>query len=160
STTSTLTAHGKKAKETAIQEFMMPLTEDGVKFLHAHHTAVLSSIDRGGNAHGAVVYYFVDANNVIYILTKSETNKAHNVLAHPQVAVTIFSSKNASTLQLQGQGSVESDSDVRDFIFHELGKPRKYDDVMDLPPVTKLDKGSFIVLRIRPTTGVFHDFSK
>ena len=84
-------ANAAPAKEQieAFEAAIPPLTEDGKDFLHSHHVGTLSSIDRTGNVHGAVVYYFVDAKDNIYILTKADTHKAHNILAHHQVALTV-----------------------------------------------------------------------
>lgn len=136
------------------------LSKEAITFLHRKHTATLSTIDRTGNLHGAVIYYFVDANNTIYILSKSETHKVHNILYHEQIALTIYDANTKETLQIQGTAQVEPDQGVRDFVFHELTQPRKYIDKVDLPPVTKLSHGSFIVLRINISTAIFNNFSK
>jgi len=134
------------------------LDEDDIAFLHAHHTAVLSSINRIGNVSGAVVHYFVDANNTVYILTKSDTQKAHNILVHPGVALTIYDAARLQTLQLQGTAEIEPDQGVKDFVFSQMTQPHQYGDVVDLPPVTKLHGGSFIVFRITLASANFSDY--
>lgn len=136
----------------------MTLTDDATGFLRAHHTGVLSSIDRTGNVTGAVVYYFVDSKNSIYVLTKSGTHKAHNILSHSQVALTLYSAKRRQTLQLQGIAEIDTNQDIKNFVFYELTQPRSYEDGQDLPPVTKLKEGGFMVIRIRPTTVTFHNY--
>lgn len=138
----------------------VPPTDESTAFLHQNQTAVLSTIDRNGNVHGAVVYYFVDAKNTVYILTKADTNKAHNILAHPQMALTVYSPDQPQTLQLQGMAQIEPDQGIKDFVFRQLSQPRNYGSKIDLPPVTKSTKGSYIVIRINLTNSVFSDFSK
>lgn len=138
-------------------EGAQPLTNEGKEFLHSHRVGTLSSIDRTGNVHGAVVYYFVDANDNIYVLTKSGTHKAHNILANHQVAMTIYSTKNLQTLQIQGMTEIEPDAGVRDFIYQQLSKSSA-NKGGGIPPVAKLSEGSFMVIRIRPTQTTYNDF--
>lgn len=138
----------------------MPLTKDCKDFLHSHHIGTFSSVNRTGNVTGAVVYYFVNSDDNIYILTKTDTHKAHNIFAHHQISLTIYSAKRRQTLQIQGIAEVESDKDIKDFVFYELTRPRKYDDGQDLPPVTKIKDGGFMVIRIKPTSATFHNYSE
>lgn len=134
--------------------------EAALDFLRAHDIAVLSTVDRLGNVSGAVVYYIVDDDNHIYILTKGETQKAHNVFAHHQVALTVFEASKAQTAQLQGVGEIEADQAVKDRVFAQIVRPRPYDGETHLPPVTTLHKGAYIILRITPTSIRFTDYKK
>lgn len=132
----------------------------GLKFLKEHDLAVLSTVDRTGNVHGAFVYYVVDQNNLIYILTKSDTGKGRNVLAHSQVALTVNEPGTMQTVQLQGVAEVETDQKTKDKVFTEIVKPRSYRGEVQLPPVTKLNEGSFMVVRITPSFISYHDYTK
>lgn len=145
---------------SATEPTFKPLTKDCKAFLHSHHIGTLSSVNRTGNVTGAVVYYFVNSDDNIYILTKTDTHKAHNIFAHHQVALTVYSSKLRQTLQVQGIAEVESDNDIKDFVFSELTRPCKYEDGQDLPPVTKIKDGGFMVIRIKPTLATFHDYGE
>lgn len=149
-----------KAAKPAPTMVFPSLDETGAAFLHKKHLGTLSSVDREGNVSGAVVYYFVDADHDIYILTKSDTHKAHNILANPQVALTVYDAKLRQTLQLHGMAEVVTNQDIKDFIFQQMTQPRTYEDRFDLPPVTKLKSGAYVVICITPTTAHFHDFSK
>lgn len=150
-TTETGTSNPKPTKEFNQKE---------LAFLKDQETAVISTIDRNGNVHGAVVYYTIDDSNLIYILTKSETDKVHNILVNEQVALTIFETKTAKTLQIQGVAELEPDQKIKENVFNEIAKTRNYDNEKDLPPVTKLTEGSFIVIRITPTLVKYTDYKQ
>lgn len=134
--------------------------KEALTFLKEHDLAVLSTVDRTGNVHGAVVYYLVDENNLIYILTKSGTGKGRNVYANGQVALTIHEVGTLQTLQIQGTASVETEQSIKDTVFNQLIKLRTYQGEKHLPPVTKLSEGAFMVIRIKPDILSYHDYSK
>ncbi len=136
------------------------VNDEGLNYLKSHELAVLSTVDRTGNVHGAIVYYLVDENNFVYILTKSATGKGRNIYAHSQVALTIHEAGTLQTLQLQGNAEVEINQATKDKVFSEIVKPRVYQGVKQLPPVTKLQDGSFMIIRISPTRISFHDYAE
>ena len=136
------------------------LSDEALIFLRKHDLAVLSTIDRTGNVYGAVVYYVVGPNGFVYVLTKSDTGKGRNVYAHSQVALTVHEAGTVQTVQLQGTAQVETDQPTRDEIFTQMIKPRAYREGPQMPPVTKLHEGSFMIVKISPTFISFHDYSK
>ncbi len=153
-------ASGRHEEEAPVPTFQNISDVKAAKFLKEHDLAVLSTVDRTGNVHGAVVYYLVDQNNLIYILTKSDTGKGRNVYAHSQVAMTINEPGTLKTLQIQGTAEVETDQKVKDSVFERMVKPRTYKDETSLPPVTKLQEGSFVIIRISASFMSYHDYSK
>ncbi len=153
-------ASGRYEQEASLPTFQNITDKKAAKFLKEHDLAVLSTVDRTGNVHGAVVYYSVDQNNLIYILTKSDTGKGRNVYAHSQVALTIHEPGTLQTLQIQGTAEVETDQRVKDSVFARMVKPRTYKDKTLLPPVTKLQEGSFMVIRISASFMSYHDYAK
>jgi general stress protein 26 len=130
------------------------------EFLKKHDLGVLSTIDRTGNLDGAVVYYFVDDLNFIYILTKGGTQKGRNIYAHGRIALTVYEPETTQTLQLQGVAEVETDQTAKNNIFAQMTNPHLYGSKIELPPVTKLHEGAFMVIRITPTHIRFHDYSQ
>src|SRR5581483_2415585 len=116
----------------------------------SQETAVLSTLSREGHVQGATIYYHFD-DGKFYILTKSDSSKAHNMMAHPQVALTIFDADQIKTVQLQGTARIESDLMTKRFLFDRLVRPRQYGDESLMPPVTQLNAGGFIIFRITPT---------
>lgn len=136
------------------------LSKEAIAFLRSQDVAVLSSSDKNGEVHGSVVYYVVDEQYRIYLLTKSETTKARNTIAHPQVALTVFDADKAQTLQLQGTAKIETDDKIKQYIFNQVMKPHKYNSEYRLPPVAWLEAGMFVVIRITPKSGNYSDFAK
>lgn len=152
-------ASGRHEEETSVPAFQTITDEKAAKFLKEHDLAVLSTVDRTGNVHGAVIYYLVDQNNLIYILTKSDTGKGRNVYAHSQVAMTVHEPGTLKTLQIQGTAEIETDQKVKDSVFARMVKPRIYKGETYLPPVTKLQEGSFMVIRIKTSSMNYHDYA-
>lgn len=130
-----------------------------LRFLQTHEIAVLSTIDRAGNLSGAAVYYFLEGS-YIYIITKEGTKKSRNILANPQIALTIYDSDNLQTVQMQGHAEAETDPAIKEFVYQQLIKPRHYNRGDNLPPVTTIQNGGFIVFRIAPMEFSFSDFNK
>ncbi|HWB39194.1 MAG TPA: pyridoxamine 5'-phosphate oxidase family protein [Candidatus Saccharimonadales bacterium] len=128
-------------------------------FITSHEAAVLSTLSRDNKVEGVTIYYrYINGN--FYILTKADSSKAHNMLAHHQVALTIFDLDEIKTLQLQGKASIEGDMETKRFIFDELVRPRQYQGESLTPPVTQLHNGSFIVFRITPTKAFYTDYNE
>jgi general stress protein 26 len=148
------------AETTVVNTPLHFINESALEFLRLHDVAVLSSVDRTGNVYGAVIYYLVDQLNCIYILTKSGTAKARNILSHSQVSLTIFEADKAQTLTLQGFAEIETDQKIKDFVFTEITKPRVYQGGRQLPPVTKLSEGAFTIIRITATSGKYTDYNQ
>jgi general stress protein 26 len=135
------------------------LNAQAIGFLKTHSIGVLSTIDRSNQLHGSVVYYiYKPEHNKLYILTKSQTEKAHNILATHQIAFTIFDEPALQTLQLQGTAEIESDSEIKQEVFTSINRLRDYGGEKHHPPVTKLIDGHFIVFSIAPLKGTFSDF--
>ncbi|OGL30437.1 hypothetical protein A3F37_01000 [Candidatus Saccharibacteria bacterium RIFCSPHIGHO2_12_FULL_41_12] len=131
----------------------------GLKFLKEHEVAVLSTTDKKGMVSGAIMYYLV-ANNLIYIITRSETTKAHNIFGHGQVALTVYEPSSLKTAQVSGIAEVENDADTRKIIFDQMIKSKHYREGESFPPVTKFTDGSYVVIRITPKDIKYRDFSK
>lgn len=127
------------------------------RFLEQHELATLSTLDRSGNVHGASVYYTY-TGGFIYVLTKELTNKARNILVHSQVALTVTDEQALKTLELEGLAEVETDLLARQQAFNKITKERVYQDGRKLPPVTNLEAGSFVVIRIAPKLAELNDY--
>ncbi|HSX27758.1 MAG TPA: pyridoxamine 5'-phosphate oxidase family protein [Patescibacteria group bacterium] len=146
--------------QSAEPTFADMVDKDGIDFLKNHDLGVLSTIDRTGNVHGAIIYYVTDQNNFIYILTKSDTGKGRNILAHNQVALTIHEPGTQKTAQIQGIAEVEIGQKVKDEVFNLIVKARPYGGKLQLPPVTKLHEGFYMVIKIKPTLVKYNDYSQ
>lgn len=123
------------------------------------NSAVISTVDKYGNAHGAVVHYVFEDGN-FYIVTKEQTNKAKNINGHPQVALTIHAINSLKTAQILGNAVQEYDLDIKGRVYSNITEPKQYSEGNHLPPVTTLKKGDIVVYKITPTDIQYQDFSK
>jgi general stress protein 26 len=136
----------------------MDLTPEARAFLTAHDTAVMSTVDREGNLLGSTVYYRAGDDGVLHMVTKADTAKARNILMNHQVAFTIFESDPPRQLQLQGYAEIETNGAVRDNVIAEIIRPREYKTGKQMPPITQIHAGSYVVVRFTPTNAIYRPF--
>ena len=67
-----------------------------------HPVAALATASTSGVPHVATVYVNIDDSLNLYFITKAETTKTHNILANPQVALSITDAKELKTVQVTG----------------------------------------------------------
>lgn len=133
---------------------------DAIKFLKKNEIGVLSTVNRTGNVHGATIYYYVDADDRVCLVTKAATQKARDSYGHSQVALTVFDAIKTQTAQLAGNIEVVSDPTEQMAIFKKLVRPREYDGEVRLPPVTTIHEEGFVALRITPTSVKYTDYKQ
>ncbi len=127
-------------------------------FLQTHELSVLSSLGPDGRATGAAVYYMFDGD-FLYIVTKEGTEKAHNILRNPDVALTVTDEAVMATMQIDANAVVETDNDKRQAAFNAIVKPRQYKDGAKYPPVAALNAGAFVVIRLVPSSVRYSEFA-
>lgn len=133
------------------------ISPEALKFIKSQEIAVLSTLTHDGQLQGSTIYYRFDEGK-FYMLTKSDSAKAHNILAHPEVALTIFDPDTIKTVQLSGVAHIESHQATKQYVFEQLAQPRQYQGESLMPPVTHLEAGGFIAFRITPTTFYYSDY--
>jgi len=136
-----------------------PRLSEFLSLVTRQNSAVISTVDKYGNAHGAVVHYVFEDGN-FFIVTKAQTNKAKNINTHPQVALTIHAINSLKTAQILGNAEQEYDTGIKDRVFSNITEPKQYSEGNHLPPVTSLKKGDVVVIKITPTDIKYQDFSK
>jgi len=125
------------------------MEKDTERFLEEHELGVLSTLDREGQVYGSAVYYVYDAvNKIIYIMTKSGTQKYHNMLGDKHVALTMYDEPLLQTLQIRGQAELIGDTRIKQDVFTRINQKRPYSGGAGYPPVTKLTDGSFVIFGI------------
>lgn len=139
-------------------EQQQPISSEVRDFLVGHDIAVLSTINRRGAVNGAVVYYLLGEENYFYIVTKSQTEKALNIMINPAVALTIFDEPDRKTVQLEGVADLITDKNDIKSVTTKLIKPRVYGGDVAWPPVSLLIAGEFVVIRVKPTSMKFMDY--
>ena len=134
------------------------VTPEAREFLIEHDLAVLSTKNQAGDIWGAVVYYLVNDQNEFFILTKSETRKAHNMLSDQHVSLTIYDQKTVQTLQLQGITEIETSKPKKEYVYEKITQARMFGQAPINSPVTKIHDGSYVVFQKIPTNLAFHDY--
>ncbi len=127
-------------------------------FLASHDVGVVSTIDQHGNVKGAVVYYTVGADHDIFFVTKSQTEKAQDILLYQQVAMTVYDARTMQTIQISGTAEVERDPHLAEEISKRILRPRIAGEHVTVPPILHMSAGDLIVICIKPQTYKYHDF--
>jgi len=153
----------KPKKEPVYQPYKTPAPlekEEAIDTILNTNTAVISTLGKEGVIYASVIHYVTDKHDNYYFLTKSETTKARNLSLNPTVALTVHAAGSLRSLEIQGTAELEKNTSIADIVYHQISSPKKYLEGKKLPPITKLDKGSYLVFRILPTSVRLLDFSK
>ena len=118
-------------------------------FLSEHHTGVLSSITPGGEPHGVVMYYAIDDNFTIHVLTKVGTRKHDNLIHNSHVMLTVHDVDKLMTAQITGVATERSGNEnierTAKAVFGHLTLGNE-----GPPPIMKLQVGAFTTFEIKP----------
>lgn len=128
-----------------------------LSFLRRHDTAVLSTYNDRYGVSGAPMYYTVRSDDYVYVLTKSTTQKARNMMRHHSVAFTIYDAERLQTLQLQAEAELVHDWQTAEAVYHEIMKPHEAAHGK-MPPVASIKNGAFVVFRLVPSVINYSDF--
>lgn len=119
-------------------------------FLAEQRLGVLSTVTPDNNPHGAVVYYALDDDFTIHILTKKGTRKYDNLVHNDHVMLTVFEPRKQITAQVSGIAvEREGRADISRTAGAIFGATTRTSD-SGLPPIVKLQAGAFTTFRIRP----------
>ncbi|WP_337904928.1 pyridoxamine 5'-phosphate oxidase family protein, partial [Mesomycoplasma ovipneumoniae] len=121
--------------------------------------AVLSTLGNNNEVHASVVHYITDKDENFYILTKTETTKSLNINRNTYEALTIHNSGSLRSLLVKGPAIEEKDQNSVSSIYEQIKSPKEYAEGKKLPPITMLEKGSFVVYKILPSSSLLQDFS-
>lgn len=134
------------------------LSDKAIDFIRAHDTAVLSTINKEQEIDAATIHYIVDKDNRIYFMTKSSTAKAHNILRHCNVALTIYDKEKVSTAQIKGISDLIEEPELKNYVYNEITRPRSHKGAIVSAPLTKIKEGSFEVFCITMTECKYSDY--
>jgi len=153
----------KTEKKPKYQPYKMPIKKKNLitaNTILGTNTAVLSTIGRNNEVHASVVHYVTDKDENYYFLTKNETTKAKNISHNNYIALTINSTGSLRTLLVKGPAEIEKNNEVSSVVYDQITSPKDYIEGKKLPPITKLDKGDYVVYKIVPLSSVLQDFSE
>lgn len=120
------------------------------EFLKATPIGVLSSITPDNDPHGAVVYFSVDRNFVVSVLTKSNTRKYDNLLHNNHVMITVFEAGTQTTVQFTGVAKEITDPQKINEIAQNNFKASMQTSEAGVPAISKLIAGTYVAFEIMP----------
>ena len=120
------------------------------EFLKDTAVGVLSSVTPNNDPHGTVVYFGIDRNFVVSVLTKSETKKHDNLTRNSHVMLTVFETVTQTTVELTGIAEEVSDP----FRINEIAQMNLEASMKKsyggIPPISKLEAGALTAFEIKP----------
>lgn len=118
-----------------------------ISYIEKQPVFVLGTIGKDGTPHGAAVYVYPAMAEVVYFISKTQTQKIEDLRNDPRVCLTGFNADANSTLQLNGHASTESNAQIIDSVMKYF--VNLYSTNVDwLPPVAKIDGSSYQVVRV------------
>lgn len=129
-----------------------------IKFLEQHPMGVLSTVSSEKQPWGAAIYYIADRDFTFYFVTKSGTHKYKNIEASLYAALTVADPRTQTTVQAVGPVTPVTVRSTIDSVYKMMAAQRPAGNFQWLPPLLKIHKGEFIVLRLTPTYAQFADY--
>lgn len=129
------------------------------EFLTQHPTGVLSTASLAGEPWGASVVFAIDDDLNFYFMTRANTLKYQNIAANPHVAITITDPAEQKTVQAAGVVEKVAAEDIIETVFKKLDKLKPQGSERWIAPVYKVHEGDYMVLRFKPTSLQYADFS-
>lgn len=137
---------------------MEPKRKEAYDFLTSHKFAVLSTADKDGRPWGATIYYIVDEDFNFYFFTRAQSKKYRNIQERPEVAITISDNGEQTTVQAAGMVSEVPLGPEHDHAFRLLSLIHPPGQFEWIPPVTKIQNGEMLLLKLAPQHMRFSDF--
>lgn len=127
-------------------------------FLKQHPMAVLSTVAEDGSPWGSAIYCVADEDYNFFFVTRADTRKYRSLEQNPQAALTIADTDSQFTVQVTGVVSKVPARDTVDVVFKKLAAIKPKGDVEWIPPVIKIHKGDWMILKLTPTLLQFADY--
>lgn len=119
------------------------------EFLRGNPIAVISTVNDGA-PYSTTIYIHVGDDLSVYFLSKSQTKKIENIKVNDAVMLVSYDAKSQTNIQVSGRAvEVKDESDSRE-IFKNIIDATKKASGADIPPVSKLLAGPYVVYKIKP----------
>lgn len=136
-----------------IESSTSPESADLIRnFLRGRYTGVLATADAAANPLATVVYYTLHDDFTMTFGTKTETQKFKNIEENKQVAFVVYDEVEQTTVQITGRVEVIDEHDQRQKVLNNMFSSSAEVSVTAIPPAEKLLAGSYVALRIVPST--------
>lgn len=119
-------------------------------FLKSTPVAVLSTVTPDGDPHGAVIYFSIDDQFVVTMLTKGDTRKYDNLVHHNHALLTVFDVETQTTAQLTGVASEVTDPDFINNALEMDMIASMNTSYSRMPAIEKLEAGKYVAFKIKP----------
>ena len=138
-------------KDLTIVSTTSPESEELVReYLDSHHSGILGTADVSGNPRVAAVYYERDDDFCLTFATKTETQKAKNMLENPQVAFVVYDEKEQTTIQITGRVEPIEDDAAINHSVNAMVKNSAELSGREFTPAEKLEAGDYIAFKLVP----------
>lgn len=124
--------------------------ERAYRFLESHPAGVISTVQPDGMPHAVVVYFTINKEFEMFFVTKVETRKYRNIRSNPNAVIVSFDNFSQTTVQVTGVVSEEKDDKLRRALLSTLDRLTEAGTYSRTPPITKLEAGEYIVLKLKP----------
>jgi pyridoxine/pyridoxamine 5'-phosphate oxidase len=121
-----------------------------LNFLSSTQVGVLSTVTPDGDPHGAVIYFSIDRQFVVSILTKKETRKYDNLVHHNHAMLTVFDVETQTTVQVTGIATEITDSDFVNSALEMDMLASMNTSYSRMPAIEKLEAGKYVAFKIKP----------
>jgi len=139
---------------------MFALFDDDINsFIKKFFMAVIATVDGEGQPSTSTIFYVLARKDVLHFMTKAQTIKSANLKSNSKVALSIVDKKEPVAVNLVGSAVEVTDPSERDEIITSVSKVAS-DNLQDLAPIVKLDRGGFQVYKLTPASAVMTDFTK
>ncbi|HMS31963.1 MAG TPA: pyridoxamine 5'-phosphate oxidase family protein [Candidatus Saccharibacteria bacterium] len=133
------------------------ITKAAEDFIATNDLMVLSTLNKDGTINSVVVNY-VYSSKSFYILTKNDTQKAHNLMDNKSATILIYSRQKLATLEILAGIEVESDPENKKRVFDLINIDRPTDHGKRPAPIAQLDAGGFIIFHLEPVSYKFSQY--
>lgn len=133
--------------------------KEAYDFLLDHKFAVLSTASKLAEPWGSTIYYAVDEKLNFFFLTHARSTKYHNLQEQPRAGITVADDNEQTTVQARGVVTEVPLGPEHDHAFRMLARIHPPGQFEWVPPITKMDAGEIVLMRLVPETLRFSDFS-
>lgn len=120
------------------------------EFLLGNPIAVISTVNNDGAPYATTIYIHIGDDLSVYFLSKSETKKIENIKVNDAVMLVSYDAKSQTNIQVSGRAvEVKDESGSRE-IFKNIIDATKKASGVEIPPVSKLLAGPYVVYKIEP----------
>ncbi|MGZ6005412.1 MAG: pyridoxamine 5'-phosphate oxidase family protein [Candidatus Saccharimonadales bacterium] len=137
----------KIAKKTGMSERQGRVFD----FLNRTRVGVLSTVDTKSNPHGSVVYFSIDKNCLLFFLTKTDTQKYHNIMANQNVMLVAFDPVTQTVAQVIGKAQEITDGYSINRIAASVFMTSIKTSDGGIPPIAKIKPGEYVGFKIQPS---------